>query len=39
VGILSKQSGYPNIVLAAEVAIAVILLAVAAVVLVSKFKR
>lgn len=39
VGILSKQSDFQNIVLAAEVCIAIILLAIVAVVLVSKFKR
>ena len=39
VGILSKQSDVPDIVLAAEVCIAIILLAIVAVVLVSKFKR
>jgi len=39
VGILSKQSDFQNSVLAAEVCIAIILLAVVAVVLVSKFKR
>jgi benzodiazapine receptor len=38
-GILSKQSGFQNIVLTAEVAIAVILIAVCAVIVVSKFKR
>jgi benzodiazapine receptor len=38
-GILSKQSDFQNIVLAAEVCIAIILLAIVAVVLVSKFKR
>ncbi|MGD9130042.1 MAG: tryptophan-rich sensory protein [Candidatus Bathyarchaeota archaeon] len=39
VGILSKQSDFQNIVLAAEVGIAIILLAVVAVVLVSRLKR
>jgi benzodiazapine receptor len=39
VGILSKQSDFQNIVLAAEACIAIILLAAVAVVLVSKFKR
>ena len=39
VGILSKQSDFQNIVLAAEACIAIILLADVAVVLVSKFKR
>ena len=39
VGILSKQSDFQDIVLAAEVCIAIILLAAVAVVLVSKFKR
>jgi len=39
VGILSKQSDFQNIVLAAEVCIAIILLAVVAVVLVSRLKR
>jgi benzodiazapine receptor len=39
VGILSKQSDFQNIVLAAEVCIAIILLAIVAVVLISKFKR
>ena len=39
VGILSKQSDFQDIVLAAEVCIAIILLAIVAVVLVSKFKR
>jgi hypothetical protein len=39
VGILSKQSDFQDIVLAAEVAIAIILVAAVAVVLVSKFKR
>jgi hypothetical protein len=39
VGIISKQSGYEEIVLTAEVAIAVILVAAVAVVLVPRFKR
>jgi len=39
VGILSKQSDFQNIVLAAEVCIAIILLAIVAVVLVSRLKR
>jgi benzodiazapine receptor len=39
VGILSKQSDFQDIVLAAEACIVIILLAVVAVVLVSKFKR
>jgi benzodiazapine receptor len=39
VGILSKQSDFQNIVLAAEVCIGIILLAIVAVVLVSRFKR
>jgi benzodiazapine receptor len=39
VGILSKQSDFQSIVLAAEVAIAVTLIAVCAVIVVSKFKR
>jgi len=39
VGIRSKQSDFQNIVLAAEVCIAIILLAVVAVVLVSRLKR
>jgi len=39
VGILSKQSDFQNIVLAAEACIVIILLAAVAVVLVSKFKR
>jgi len=39
VGILSKQSDFQNIVLAAEAGIALILLAVVAVVLVSRLKR
>jgi benzodiazapine receptor len=39
VGILSKQSEVQSIVLAAEVAIAVTLIAVCAVIVVSKFKR
>jgi len=39
VGILSKQSDFQNIVLAAEVCTAIILIAIVAVVLVSKFKR
>jgi benzodiazapine receptor len=39
VGILSKQSDFQNIVLAAEVCIVIILLAVVAVVLVSRLKR
>jgi len=39
VGILSKQSDFQNIVLTAEVCIAIILMAIVAVVLVSKFKR
>ena len=39
VGILSKQSDFQDIVLAAEVCIAIILVAIVAVVLVSKFKR
>jgi benzodiazapine receptor len=38
-GIVSKQSDFQDIVLAAEVCIAIILVAVVAVVLVSKFKR
>jgi len=39
VGILSKQSDFQNIVLAAEVCIAIILIAVCAVVVISRFKR